>query len=281
MVHAKGEAVETAEFIRRRSDVQPVVGILTGTGLGDGADQMRVSSTIDYSHIPHMPLPTVQSHTGRLVLGEIADIPVILFQGRFHLYEGYGPAAVTFPIRILQELGVEHLILTNAAGGVCPDTAPGEIMIIRDHINLTGENPLAGPNDDNWGIRFPDMSSVYDTALAEAAFRAGCQEKIPIRMGVYAGLKGPSLETPAEIRFLKAIGADAVGFSTVQEAIVAVHARMRILGLSVITNVHDPSNPQPATVDSVIATAGEAAPRLRNLITRAIAGLDSKQEPPS
>jgi len=271
MIHGRKQAMVAADFIREKCRLAPYVGILTGTGLGDGTEGLEMDAIMDYSKIPHMPASTVQGHAGKLILGRMAGVPMIRFQGRFHLYEGYDPAAVTFPIRVMQEMGVCLLILTNAAGGVCPDFEPGDIMIIRDHLNLTGENPLIGPNEDNWGIRFPDMSFAYDAILSKTALEMGEAENISVKKGIYAGLKGPSLETPAEIRYLKTMGADAVGFSTVQESIAAVHARMRVLGLSVITNVHDPDNPEPTTVESVIAVAGTAAQRLQRLLHRIMA----------
>ena len=189
-----------------------------------------------------------------------------VMQGRIHLYEGYTPLQVTFPIRVMRQLGVTALVVSNAAGGFDPAFAPGDIMLIADHINLTGANALIGPNDADWGIRFPDMNHVYDPGLQNLARAAAAQCGIPLQQGVYAGLTGPSLETPAEVRYLKTIGADAVGFSTVQEAIVAVHAGMRVLGLSIITNVNDPDRPVPATVEEIIAVANTAAPKLTRII---------------
>jgi purine-nucleoside phosphorylase len=205
-----------------------------------------------------------------LLIGEIQGCAVMVMQGRFHLYEGYSPLEVTFPIRVMQELGVKILILTNAAGGLNTAFNAGDIMLITDHINLTGSNPLIGPNEDRWGIRFPDMSAAYDKALTSIAANVAQSAGLPIRRGVYVGLKGPSLETPAEIRFLKTIGAEAVGFSTVQEVIAAVHAGMRVLGLSTITNVHDPENPIPATVEDIIEVAKTAAPVLEKIIRKVV-----------
>jgi purine-nucleoside phosphorylase len=255
-----------AAFIRERGPLQPVAGLLTGTGLGDCAEAIDVVHSLDYDEIPHFPRSTVESHRGRLLLGRLQNRPVAAFQGRFHLYEGYHPREVTFPVRVLQRLGARYLLVTNAAGGLNPDHRAGDIMLIADHINLTGENPLVGPNDPDWGLRFPDMSRVYDPELLDRA-RAIAQELgQPLSSGVYAGLKGPSLETPAELRFLRTIGADAVGLSTVQEVIAAVHAGLRILGLSVITNIADPDAPLPATVEEIIAVADQAAPRLKQLV---------------
>lgn len=263
-------AIETAAFLSDRIKEKPDIGLLTGTGLGESAESMDVTASFEYEKIPHFSTPTVESHAGKLLFGVIENKPVIAMQGRFHLYEGYTPLEVTFPIRVMQELGVKVLILSNAAGGLNPSFNTGDIMIITDHINLTGSNPLAGPNDDRWGLRFPDMANAYDPDLRVLAENAGSTAGIPLQSGVYAGLKGPSLETPAEIRFLRIIGADAVGFSTAQEVIVAVHAGMRVLGLSTITNVHDPDSPIPATVEEIIDVAREAAPKLETIIRNVV-----------
>jgi purine-nucleoside phosphorylase len=261
------EVLETVRFLKSRalkSGIQnlPKIGILTGTGLGDAAESFAPELSLDYAEIPEFPRSTVVGHAGRLLFGSLADRPLIAMQGRFHLYEGYSPGEVTFPIRVMQELGVEVLILSNAAGGINPDFTPGRIMIISDHLNLTGENPLVGANEDRWGPRFPEMGAAYNRKLSVLAKRAA--ESIGIRLGegVYAGLKGPSLETPAEVRYLKTIGADAVGFSTVLESIAAVHAGMKVLGVSVITNVHDPDRPVSADLESILCVANEAAPKL-------------------
>ena len=195
-------------------------------------------------------------------------------QGRFHLYEGYSPAEVTFPIRVMQALGVRRLIVTNAAGGLNPAFRPGDMMLITDHINLTGENPLTGPNVDLWGPRFPDMSQAYDRKLIALAEKAAQAAGIPIRKGVYVGLKGPSMETPAEIRFLKSAGAEAVGFSTVQEVIAAVHGGMQVLGISIITNVNDPDRPVPAALEDIIAIARRATLSLEKLLEGIMRHLD-------
>ena len=257
---------ETAGFLRERLDGPPLVGLLTGTGLGGITRSLAIEGGLPYRDIPHFPVSTVTSHPGRLVWGRLAGVTVAALEGRFHLYEGYSPAEVTFPIRVMQALGVETVILSNAAGGLNPNFSPGEIMVIRDHINLTGENPLVGPNEDRWGIRFPDMSRAYAPDLARTAFSIGTDKRLRVREGVYAGLKGPSLETPAEVRLLQTAGADAVGFSTVLETIAAVHAGMDVLGLSTITNVHQPDHPEPATLEEIIAVAEDAAPRLEALI---------------
>lgn len=259
-----------ALWLRNRTDIQPQIGLLTGTGLQEAVSSMAQQASFDYQRIPHFPLSTVQSHPGRLLLGEMGGVPTVAMQGRFHLYEGYSPLEVTFPVRVMQSLGIQYLILTNAAGGLNPDYTTGDIMLITDHINLTGANPLVGPNEDRWGVRFPDMGFAYDPALARCTKSVAADLKIPLRSGIYAGLSGPSLETPAEIRFLRTIGADAVGFSTVQEVITAIHGGIKVLGLSTITNVHDPDKPIPANVDDIIAVARAAASIVNKLI-RAVA----------
>ena len=266
MSNYRHHVLEATAFIKPRIEVPPEIGLMTGTGLAACVDSMMLSAFFKYQDIPHFPTPTVESHTGRLLFGNMANKPVVVLQGRFHLYEGYSPREVTFPIRVLQELGVKTLILSNASGGLNPNFKAGDIMIITDHINLTGENPLVGANEDRWGLRFPDMIETYDKALAAIAGKAGKDIDSALQKGVYVGLKGPSLETPAEVRFLKTAGADAVGFSTVQEVIVAVHAGMKVLGLSTITNTHDPDNPVPAAVEDIINVAKAAAPDLEAVI---------------
>lgn len=257
---------ETVDFIRSRIKNTPYIGLLTGTGLGESAESMAIETTINYQDIPHFPISTVQTHFGRMLSGDLNGCPVIAMQGRFHLYEGYHPLEVTFPIRVMQQLGVRILILSNAAGGLNPKFMPGDIMLIADHINLTGTNPLIGPNEDRWGIRFPDMSRAYDKTLIAAAERIAKKAGEHLQKGIYVGLTGPSLETPSEVKFLQTIGAEAVGFSTVQEVIAAVHSGMRVLGLSTITNVHNPDDPVPATVEEIIEVAKGATPLLEMII---------------
>jgi len=262
----KEKVVAAVDYLKPRIGCPASVGIMTGSGLGESLAAIDVKEAIDYADIPHFPRTTVQSHPGRLLSGTLAGTQVLAMQGRFHLYEGYSPQVVTFPIRVMQGLGIHTLILTNAAGGLNLTFQPGDIMVILDHINLTGENPLAGPNEDDWGPRFPDMTAVYDQRLASLAQKAAASLGWEIRKGVYAGLKGPSLETSAETRFLRQIGADAVGFSTVQEAIAAVHAGMKILGLSTITNINDPDHPTPDTEAGIVAVAQSAAAHLSAMI---------------
>lgn len=266
-------AAESARFLRSRLEIPPQVGVLAGTGLGPLGDVLEGATAIPYAEIPHFPVATVPSHAGRMLAGGLAGRPVAVLQGRFHLYEGYSAAEVGFPVRVLRELGVEHLLITNAAGGLRPGVQPGDLMVITDHINLTGENLLAGPNEDSWGPRFPDMTAAYDPGLRRAALDAARRLGLQVHAGVYAGLKGPSMETPAETRYLRIVGADAVGFSTVQETIAAVHAGMRVLGVSVLTNVNDPDRPQPAPLEEIIAVANRAAPGLAALIAEVVGGL--------
>ena len=260
------KAAETSDFLKSHIKKPPQIGLMTGTGLGKSVASLDISASFDFKNIPHFPVSTVESHRGKLLFGDMFGKQIMAMQGRVHLYEGYSPLEVSFPIRVMQALGVETLILTNAAGGLNPLFSAGDIMIITDHINLTGANPLTGPNDERWGIRFPDMTGAYDQDLVRLADTAGRDKDISLQKGVYAGLQGPSLETPAEIRFLRIIGADAVGFSTIHEVITAVHAGIRVLGLSIITNTHDPDQPVPATVEEVIAVADETAPRLEAVI---------------
>jgi purine-nucleoside phosphorylase len=249
--------------------------VLTGTGSGDSLSSLQVDGAMDYRDIPNFPVSTVPSHHGRLSAGRIAGQTILLFQGRFHLYEGYTPQEVTFPIRVMQALGVKVLIMTNAAGGLNPLFSAGDIMIIEDHINLTGANPLVGPNHDPWGARFPELIHAYDGRLQEIAQSAAQQLEVGVQKGVYAGLLGPSLETPAEMRFLRRAGAEAVGFSTVMETIAAVHAGLQVLALSVITNMCLPEAPTSSSVEDIIAVAQGAAPHLETMITHVIERWDA------
>lgn len=265
--------LETADFLKQHITKPPLIGFLTGTGLSDTLDDLDLIAAFDYSELPNFPVSTVESHKGRLIYGSLSGKHMLMMQGRFHLYEGYSPEEVTFPIRVMQSLGVKTLILSNAAGGVNLNFSAGDIMIVKDHINLTGKNPLAGPNEDTWGIRFPDMSEVYDPAFIDRVLKIARRLQIPVQTGVYAGLQGPSLETPAETRYLKTIGSDAVGFSTVMEAIAGAHAGMKILGISLITNINDPDAPQKTTLEAVLKTAEKALGPLRRLLTHVISNI--------
>lgn len=261
--------VETAaRFIRSRLDSEPRIALILGTGLGGVADAMKKSAIIPYAEIPHFPISTVQSHHGRLLCGEWGGKSILAMQGRFHLYEGYTPRQISFPIRVLAALGVRTLILSNAAGGLDPRFRPGDLMLIIDHINLTGQNPLVGPNVDEWGPRFPDMTEPYNRSLRELALETALSERILLHQGVFVGVTGPNLETAAETRFLKQIGADAVGMSVIMENITAVHAGLRVLGISVISNVNLPDYYQPVPLDLVISTAEGAGPKLMHLLEK-------------
>jgi purine-nucleoside phosphorylase len=263
-------ANEAAEFLRSCFESHPQAAIITGTGLGAVADGLQTHHIIDYHTIPLFPVSTAISHRGRMLIGTLAGCCVVVMEGRFHLYEGYSPKAVTFPVRVFQALGIKTLVIINASGGLNPRLSAGDIMILDDHINLTGCNPLTGPNDGSWGPRFPDMTAAYSRRLCDWAFAGAQESRVSIQKGVYAGLKGPSLETPAEMRYLRTIGADAVGFSTVMETIAAVHAGMEVLGLSAITNVCDPDHPIPADVHEIISAADSTAPRMVDIITHVI-----------
>ncbi|MCP3921049.1 MAG: purine-nucleoside phosphorylase, partial [Desulfobacterales bacterium] len=262
--------------LKKQIKTPPRIGVLTGTGIGDCIQTDKINESFQYNKIPNFPVSTVEGHAGNLIFGNIGNKPAIMMQGRFHLYEGYTPLEVTFPIRVMQELGVKELIVLNASGGIHPAFTTGDMMIITDHINLTGENPLLGPNEETWGIRFPEMTQAYDKSLSGLAEASGKETGIKLQKGVYAGLKGPSLETPAEIRFLKTIGADTVGFSTVQEVIAAVHGGMKVLGISIITNINDPDNPIPATLEEVIKVAESVSPKIDTIIQSIAGKLDEK-----
>ncbi len=267
-------ALETARYLKPSLDRPPRIGYLTGTGLSDTLEGLTPLAEWHYADLPHFPVSTVESHKGRLVYGSAEGRPILAMQGRFHLYEGYAPVQVSFPVRVMQELGVRVLILSNAAGGVNLDFSAGDIMVIQDHINLTGQNPLTGPHEPAWGLRFPDMTRVYDPDLIRLAEESADSLGLTVRTGVYAGLPGPSLETPAETRFLKTVGADAVGFSTIMEAIAGVHAGMKILGLSLITNINDPDAPAVTTLESVLETADKASAKLSRILGRILARME-------
>jgi len=263
----KKKVDETVSFLKGKIRSRPGVVIILGTGLGSLIDAMAVDTLLPYEEIPHFPHATVPGHHGNLVFGTFCHRDVAVLQGRFHYYEGYSTRELTFPLRSLSLLGPETLVITNAAGGLNPCYRPGTIMIVRDHLNFIGENPLRGENIDDWGPRFPDLSEPYDKKLIDAALL--CAEKLHmpnVTTGVYVAIPGPSLETPAETRFLRAAGADAVGMSSVPEAIVAKHASMQVLGLSVIANVSDPDNFAPILLDDIIRTAEEIEPALQELI---------------
>jgi purine-nucleoside phosphorylase len=269
----RARVAEAAEVIRRRTALQPRIAIVLGTGLGALADRIDVAAEIPYGEIPHFRRPTVESHGGRLLLGTLGGQPVVAMQGRFHLYEGYDLAAVTFPVRVLRALGAEVLIVSNASGGMNPHWSPGDLVLLTDHINLLGDNPLIGPNVDEWGPRFPDLSRAYDPELARLVREVALERGIPLRAGVYVAVPGPNLETRAEYRMLRAIGADVVGMSTVPEVVVAVHGGMRVVGISIITDACLPDALQPARLEDILATARAAEPKLTALVEATIARL--------
>lgn len=255
-----------AAVVRERFARAPDVAIILGTGLGGLAREIDVEATLEYADIPGFPLSTVESHAGRLLCGTLGGRTVIAMQGRFHRYEGYSLQQVTFPVRMLSALGAGTLVVSNACGGMNPAWAPGDLMLITDHINLLGDNPLIGANDDRLGVRFPDMSAPYDLQLRALVRTVAATLGITLREGVYVAVTGPNLETRAEYRMLRQLGADVVGMSTVPEVIVAVHAGMRVLGLSIITDQCIPETLEPADVATIIATARRAEPRLSALV---------------
>ena len=256
-----------AEVVRRRSALAPEVGLILGTGLGGLAREIAIEAEVPYAEIPGFPLSTVESHAGRLLLGRLAGRPVVAMQGRFHRYEGYDLQQVTFPVRAMHALGARTLIVSNACGGMNPLWAPGDLVLLSDHINLLGDNPLVGPNDERLGPRFPDMSAPYDPELRTLARAAALELGIPLREGVYAAVPGPNLETRAEYRMLRMAGADVVGMSTVPEVIVANHQGMRTLGISIITDQCLPDALEPADIGRIIETAARAEPQLTRLVT--------------
>jgi purine-nucleoside phosphorylase len=252
--------------VRQVSDLEPQVAVILGTGLGGLAQEMDVAAELSYEAIPGFPVSTVESHAGRLLFGTLGGQQIVAMQGRFHRYEGYSMQQITFPVRVLRALGANTLIVSNACGGMHPLWTPGDLVLLADHINLLGDNPLIGRNDDSLGPRFPDMSQPYDAELRQIARDVARERMITLREGVYVAVPGPNLETPAEYRFLRTIGADVVGMSTVPEVIVAIHGGMRVLGLSIITDQCLPDALEPADVATIIATATAAEPALTQLV---------------
>lgn len=259
--------------IRGTTASSPRIGIILGTGLGALVSRIEIDATIDYQSIPNFPVSTVESHSGRLVFGRIGAHEVVVMQGRFHQYEGYTLQQVTFPVRVMKALGVSVLIVSNACGGLNPLYRRGDLMLIDDHINLLGENPLVGPNESSLGPRFPDMSEPYSRRLLEIAERCALDRAQKVHRGVYVAVTGPNLETRAEYRFLRLIGADVVGMSTVPECIVARHMHMEVLGISIITDECFPDALQPVHLEHVLEAAAMAEPILTNLVTDVITSL--------
>ncbi len=262
MSELKQKIIEAVDFLRTKTDFSPEIGIILGTGLGGLVREMDVKATISYKEIPHFPVSTVEFHAGNLILGYLSGKRVIVMQGRFHYYEGYTMKQITFPVRVMKALGADTLLVSNAAGALNPLFHVSDIMIIVDHINLLGDNPLIGYNDDSLGPRFPDMSEPYSKELIDMSESVALDEKIPVRKGVFAAMTGPSLETRAEYRFLRTIGCDAVGMSTIPEVIVAIHSGMKVLGLSVITDMCLPDALEPANIQRIVKAAAIGEPKL-------------------
>lgn len=261
------EKVEAASaYIRSKWGKKPHAGIILGTGLGSLVEQMQQDVAIDYGEIPHFPKSTAISHRGRLICGTLCGLPVMAMEGRFHMYEGYPLDQITLPVRVFKALGAQLLVVSNACGGMNPYYQCGDIMVIDDHINLLGANPLIGINDDRLGPRFPDMSQPYDRKLVDRALEVARKQNIVAHKGVFVAVSGPNLETRAEYRFLRMIGADVVGMSTVPEVIVAVHAGLKVVGFSIVTDMCFPDALEPADVPKIIAIANGAEPKLRALV---------------
>lgn len=268
------------EVIRSRTAMQPEIGIVLGSGLGALARDIEDATRIPYTELPGFRRPTVESHAGELILGRLAGRRVAVCSGRFHLYEGYSAAEVVFPVRVLGGLGAKTLVVSNVSGGMHPLWGPGDLVLLKDHINLLGTNPLIGPNDDAIGPRFPDMSDTYSRDLREVARTVAVELGMTLREGVYAAVSGPCLETAAEYRMLRTMGADVVGMSTVPEVIAAVHQGMGVLGLSIITDQCLPDELEPVSIERILAVAAEAEPRLTALVRGVLARLDSREVQP-
>lgn len=261
---------EAVSFLRRRTKVKPKLGIILGTGLGGLVKNIKIRDIIPYQEIPHFPVSTVESHAGRLIFGNLSGKPVMVMQGRFHYYEGYSMQQVTFPVRVMKALGINTMVVSNACGGVNPTHKAGDIMVISDHINLMGDHPLRGRNDNSLGPRFPDMFNTYTAELIDLAERTALDLKIKLQKGVYLALSGPSLETGAEYRMVRLLGADVVGMSTVPEVIVAKHQGMRVLGFSIITDMGFAEAMEAVSLQDVLKVAAVAEPRFVKLVTEVV-----------
>jgi len=274
VIDLKAKITESVEFINQKSNIKPKIAIILGTGLGRLAEDIKEKEIIPYSDIPNFPTSTVQGHSGNLVLGKLENKEVVAMQGRFHYYEGYNLKEVTFPVRVMKKLGADVIIISNAAGGMNRFFKRGDLMLITDHINLFGDNPLIGPNDEELGLRFPDMSEAYDRKLVELTLKVALKEKIKLHQGIYVGLTGPTLETPAEYRFLIKIGADAVGMSTVPEVIVANHMGMKVLGISCITDLAINGVIVKTGLEEILKAASNAEPIMTKLVKKVIQKID-------
>ncbi len=265
---------ETADFLLEKAGTKPQVGIILGSGLGGLGNKIKNATAIPYEEIPNFPVSTVEGHSGKLIFGELGGKNVVAMQGRFHYYEGYPMKQVTFPVRVMKFLGIEYLFVSNAAGGLNPKYKVGDLMIINDHINHFPENPLHGKNFEELGTRFPDMSKTYNRDLIEKATKIAEENKIELQHGIYIGSSGPTLETPAEYRMFRIFGADATGMSTVPEVIVAHHMGIKCFGMSCITNISEPENPEEDTThDEVQNVAGVVEPKMTTIITKLLASL--------
>lgn len=270
MEEIKSNIEEAVAYIKKHYTETPEVGIVLGTGLGGLVTEIQVEKELAYNFIPHFPVSTVESHFGKLIFGKIGDKKVVAMQGRFHYYEGYSMGEITFPIRVMYKLGIKSLYISNAAGGMNLDYQKGDLMLIDDHINMQAVSPLAGPNLDDLGPRFPDMSRPYDPEMIKRGMEIAKEEGIRAHVGVYVSVPGPNLETRAEYRFLRTIGADVVGMSTVPEVIVANHMGLRTFAVSVVTDLCDPDNLEVANVADIIETATKAEPHLTRILSRMI-----------
>lgn len=270
MKELRGKIEQAVGTIESKITAKPQVGIILGTGLSKLSDEIADARELPYADIPHFPTTTLAHHTGRLVFGTISGRKVVAMDGRVHFYEGYSLEQVTFPVRVMRALGAKLLVVSGACGGMNPQYNAGDVLIIEDHINLMGVNPLIGPNDDNLGPRFPDMCEPYDKELIRLADRIALEETIKAHTGVYVAVAGPNLETRAEYRFLRTIGADAVGMSSVPEVLVAIHGGMKVLGLAIITDKCLPDALQPANIEAIIKVAEEAEPKLTRIVKRVL-----------
>ena len=266
----KEKISQAVSFIKSKTSLKPDIGVILGTGLGSLTEMIKPEVVISYKDIPFFPISTVESHAGKLIFGQLKDKKIVAMQGRFHYYEGYDMQQITFPVRVMKSLGANILVVSNACGGLNPLFKAGDLLAITDHINLVGNNPLIGPNDETLGPRFPDMYNCYDKGLIGLAEETALELKIKLQKGVYVGVSGPNLETAAEYRFLKLIGADVVGMSTVPEVIAARHQNMKVLGLSIITDMGLPDCLEATSLDKIIATANKSEPILRNLMSQII-----------
>ena len=277
MSELKKHIKEAVKVIRGIDKTKPKIGIILGTGLGGLAEKIKVSSKILYKDIPHFPTSTVETHAGELILGTLSGKPIVALSGRFHYYEGYSMQEVTFPVRVAKALGIKSLIVSNACGGLNPQFSMGDIMVIEDHINFMGDNPLIGENDDSLGPRFPDMCEPYTRKLIEMAESVALKNNISLKKGVYLACTGPNLETRAEYRMMRIMGADVVGMSTVPEVIVAVHCGLKVLGLSIITDLCFPDSLEPVDIERIIATANSAEPKLTKIVRKKVVNYARKR----